>query len=76
MRDPFRVRAFAAAAGFEKSTKQYPALLRAVSSVLGHHIINREVSLPGEFVSDHLDVYLFAHAKPYAPHEVLVDPWL
>ena len=25
---PFKVRAFAAAAGFVKSTKQYPALLR------------------------------------------------
>ena len=33
------------------------------------------VILPREFVTDHLDVDLFTHAKPHTTDKVLINPW-
>ena len=74
--EPFRVSAFAAAAGLLKSIKQYPALLLLIST---HWLESRRpeiAHLPRKFVADHLDVNLLAHIVPDRAHEIFVDPWL
>jgi hypothetical protein len=35
-----------------------------------------ESNVPCELVTNHLDIDLFAHAKPQGADEVLVNPWL
>lgn len=74
---PFRERALAAAAGEEKSTKQYPALL--LLPTLGPRYLIWGLSgsvLPRELVADHLDIDLLAHLEPQVADEVLIDPGL
>lgn len=74
---PFRVRALAAAAGEEKSTKQYPALL--LLPTLGPRNLltgSSDDFLPRELVANHLDVDLLTHLEPEVADEVLVNPGL
>ena len=71
---PLRLRAFDAASGLAKSTKQYPALLLHKLACVTS--LPQFVCLPRELVADHLDVDGLAHVVPNAAHEVLVDPRL
>jgi hypothetical protein len=40
------------------------------------HFHQLATHIPGEFVANHLDINLLAHAKPKTANEVFVDPWL
>lgn len=76
---PFRERALAAAAGEEKSTKQYPALLLLPSLGLLENSVKsgRQVEAsPRELIADHLDVDLLTHLEPQVADEVLINPRL
>jgi hypothetical protein len=73
---PLTVKALAAAAGDEKSTKQYPALLLwlPVSENLDRKD-NGTKKLPRELIADHLDIDLLAHLEPEVANEIFINPW-